>query len=115
MQHDILSEFRSLVGQQYLDKELDVAIRLFFSGQDLSVEAKGCATGWISNIFRLYEEIGEYAENGLLPSEFWESRHENMKRFLWNRKTQEWWEGEKDLYSSKFQNICDDLIATTPK
>jgi hypothetical protein len=111
MQHAVLSEFRQLISQAVQDNELNVAYERYKTGQELPSEIRDRFLNWISNVFRVYEEIHDFATSGLISKEFWNSRRDNMKRSLAHPEVRDWWQDRKQLYSASFQQVGDQLIA----
>ena len=111
-QHNILEEFRASITELIRDDRLSEAHARFSTGQDLDKESRLRIQMFISNQFRIYEELFLAYQTGSVDDEMWESRCQTMRElYLRKELTRTWWRKSGNaIYSRSFVNPVNQMI-----
>jgi len=112
-QHQILAEFRRATSQLIDNPELGRAAARLARGEEIAEEIRAPLELYVSNQFRVYEELYLAHVNGNVDAEFWESRRVNIRRNFVSRPfVRRWWEswGARN-FSAPFVTFVEELAA----
>ena len=67
---------------------------------------------FLSNLFRMYEELQLVSRSNLIPASFWLSRLGSMRDdYLAHPEIRAWWEsGRHTYFSHEFRQLADKLL-----
>jgi hypothetical protein len=110
-QHDVLAEFRALMGRLIEDPALCDAFQKFSHDEEIPSEHRYRFALFIGNQFRVYEELYLAHLDGSVSDEFWRAREANLRSmFLDHPFTHRWWRNAGSSYSQPFVELIERLV-----
>ncbi len=115
-QQAVMTEIRAGISLLIADEHLAESYAEFREMGDVAKSRRAQFELWVSNQFRIYEDIHTSYRGGFIGEEFWRSRRKFMRDFyLSTPLVRRWWVRlDSRFFSAGFQAMVNELLEVSP-